>query len=72
MFKSKKNDKPSKNNIYALDGKISVSDAIPFGLQHVLAMFVANIAPILIVSKACSLSADETSNLIQTAKYRVH
>lgn len=33
------------NNIYKLDGKVPVSKAIPFGLQHILAMFVANIAP---------------------------
>lgn len=26
--------------------------AIPFGLQHVLAMFVANLAPVLIVCSA--------------------
>lgn len=34
-----------KDPIYELNGKISVKKAIPFGLQHVLAMFVANIAP---------------------------
>lgn len=31
--------------IYHFDGKISLQKAVPFGLQHVLAMFVANIAP---------------------------
>ena len=36
--------------IYQFDGKISLQKAVPFGLQHVLAMFVANIAPILIVT----------------------
>lgn len=29
-----------------------MKEAIPFGLQHVLAMFVANLAPILIVCSA--------------------
>lgn len=29
------------NNIYKLDGKVPVSKAIPFGLQHILARFVA-------------------------------
>lgn len=38
--------------IYQLKGDISIRKAIPFGLQHVLAMFVANIAPILIVAGA--------------------
>ncbi|MDE6213410.1 MAG: hypothetical protein K2M70_08060 [Lachnospiraceae bacterium] len=32
------------DNIYHIDGKIPVGKAIPFGLQHILAMFVANIA----------------------------
>lgn len=67
MFKSKNSTKPCKDNIYSLNGKISVFDAVPFGLQHVLAMFVANIAPILIVAGACNLSPSDTSNLIQTA-----
>ena len=55
------------NNIYQLDGKVPVSKAIPFGLQHILAMCVANIAPIIIVSSACGLDTTETARLIQTA-----
>lgn len=55
------------NNIYQLDGKVPVSKAIPFGLQHILAMFVANIAPIIIVASACGLDTTETARLIQTA-----
>ena len=55
------------NNIYQLDGKVPVSKAIPFGLQHILAMFVASIAPIIIVSSACGLDTTETARLIQTA-----
>lgn len=43
-------EKQYSDPIYELDGKISVSKAVPFGLQHILAMFVANIAPILIVA----------------------
>ena len=33
----------SIDNIYKLDGRVPVAKAIPFGLQHVMAMFVANI-----------------------------
>lgn len=29
-----------------MDGRVPVGKAIPFGLQHILAMFVANLAPI--------------------------
>lgn len=54
-------------NIYNLDGKVPVAKAVPFGLQHILAMFVANIAPILIVAGACGLSEKDTAMLIQNA-----
>ena len=55
------------DNIYKLEGKVPVAKAIPFGLQHILAMFVANIAPVFIVAGACGLPANETARLIQTA-----
>ena len=54
--------KASVDNIYMLDGKVPVLNAIPFGLQHILAMFVANIAPILIVAGACGMDAKEYGN----------
>ncbi len=54
-------------NIYTLDGKVPLLQSIPFGLQHVLAMFVANIAPVMIVAGACGLSAQDIASLIQTA-----
>lgn len=60
----------SANNndaIYQLDGKVPVGKAIPFGLQHILAMFVANIAPIIIVAGACKLDKMQTATLIQSA-----
>ena len=57
----------SMENLYNLDGKVPVLKSIPFGLQHVLAMFVANIAPIMIVTGASGLSVHETAALIQTA-----
>lgn len=59
--------KKDNNAIYELDGKISVGKAIPFGLQHVLAMFVANIAPIMIVAGVCNLGTEMTALLIQNA-----
>ncbi len=54
-------------NIYQLEGRVPVSKAIPFGLQHILAMFVANIAPIIIVAGACGLSSKDMAMLIQSA-----
>ena len=41
------------SNIYQLNGRVPVAKAIPFGLHQVLAMFVANIAPIMIVASSC-------------------
>lgn len=57
----------SVDNIYTLDGKVPVGKAIPFGLQHILAMFVANMAPIIIVAGASGLNAAQVSSLIQSA-----
>lgn len=57
----------SVENIYRLEGRVPLKNAVPFGLQHVLAMFVANISPIIIVAGACGLSADMTAMLIQCA-----
>ena len=35
-----------EENLYCLNGRVPLRKAIPFGLQHVLAMFVANLAPV--------------------------
>lgn len=68
MSKSVKTKEASNiNNIYSLNGKVPIGKSIPFGLQHVLAMFVANIAPIMIVAQACGLTEQNTASLIQTA-----
>ena len=67
MAKMVKQTSASMENIYSLDGKVPLLKSIPFGLQHVLAMFVANIAPIMIVTGACGLSTQEMASLIQTA-----
>lgn len=65
FFKASKT--ASIDNIYNLDGNVPILKSIPFGLQHVLAMFVANIAPIMIVTATSGLNTQETAKLIQTA-----
>ena len=40
---------------YKFEGKLSLSSAIPLGLQHVLAMFVGNLTPVLIIGGACGI-----------------
>lgn len=60
-------DNKGVDPIYELDGKISVGKAIPFGLQHILAMFVANIAPILIVTGVIKMPLEQSAALVQSA-----
>lgn len=67
LFEKLRSQPASIENIYRLDGRVPVLQAIPFGLQHILAMFVANIAPVMIVAGVCGLSASDTTRLIQTA-----
>lgn len=59
----------SVNNIYQLDGRVPVMKAIPFGLQHILAMFVANLTPITIIAAAGGLSQTEIAILLQNAMF---
>ena len=67
MTKTKNRAAAAMENIYSLDGRVPLLKSVPFGLQHVLAMFVANIAPIMIVTGACGLSTQDMASLIQTA-----
>lgn len=53
------------NNLYQLDGKVNILKALPFGLQHVLAMFVSNITPIIILAGVIGLDSDLSAILIQ-------
>lgn len=66
----------SAENIYHLNGRVPLGKAIPFGLQHVLAMFVANLAPVLIVCSAAlvrdtgnHLTPAEITSLLQCAMF---
>lgn len=52
-------EKQEKNTVtpYDLDGRPPLKLAIPLGLQHVLAMFVGNLTPLLIITAACGIEA---------------
>ena len=41
-----------------LDGRLPMKLAFPFGLQHVLAMFVGNLSPLLIIMAMCGITVD--------------
>lgn len=49
----------SKRAPYEFYGKMPLKQAIPLGLQHVLAMFVGNLTPLLIICGACGISGSE-------------
>ena len=57
----------SVSNIYRLEGRVPIKKAIPFGLQHILAMFVANLTPITIIAGAAGLEQSEIAVLLQNA-----
>ena len=44
---------------YEFYGKMPLKQAIPLGVQHVLAMFVGNLTPLLIICGACGISGSE-------------
>ena len=61
----------SVDNIYRLDGRVPITKAIPFGMQHVLAMLVSNLAPITIIAAAAqpALSQAQIGMLLQNAMF---
>ena len=58
----KKNSTP-----YDFEGRIPLSQAIPLGLQHVMAMFIGNLTPLIIVMGLCGLTADAGFGDLRTA-----
>ena len=50
--------KTTNSSPYQFEGRIPLSQAIPLGLQHVMAMFIGNLTPLIIVMGACGLTAD--------------
>ena len=52
-------------SIYSLNGRVPLKQAVPFGLQHVLAMFVANITPIIILANVVGIDASLSASLVQ-------
>ena len=48
---------------FHFEGKMSLKQALPLGMQHVLAMFVGNLTPLLIITGACGLAGGEFAGL---------
>lgn len=57
------NQQENKGAEYDFYGKLSLKKAIPLGLQHVLAMFVGNLTPLLIITGACGMTGQEFGTL---------
>ena len=60
-------EKTRSLGVFSFEGDMSLAQAIPLGLQHVLAMFVANLAPIAIICAAAGFDEAMTASLIQNA-----
>ena len=55
---------------YEFEGRIPLKHAIPLGIQHVLAMFVGNLTPLIIICGACGIAAENPAlyvTLLQNA-----
>ena len=54
-----------------LYGVMKLSEAIPLGLQHILAMFASNLTPILIIAPACGITigSELYTDIIQNAMF---
>ena len=59
----------NKNVIYQLDGRPKLSESIPLALQHILAMFVGNVTPLIIISNILNLDQQTKTSLIQCAMF---
>lgn len=66
-------EKTRSLGVFSFEGDMPLAQAIPLGLQHVLAMFVGNLTPLLIVTSACGLAgaefADVQLSLLQNAMW---
>ena len=50
-------------SIYELDGKVELKKALPLGIQHILAMFLGNISPLLIICGMLDMATGLKTNL---------
>lgn len=58
-----KNNFQLSETAFQLDGKMPLRQAIPLGLQHVLAMFVGNLTPLLIITGTCGIASGDFASL---------
>lgn len=56
-------------SVYELDGRVKLKQAIPLGIQHVLAMFLGNVSPLIIVCGLLNIDGNTKSMLIQNSMF---
>ena len=57
----------SVGSVYELEGRPSFAQALPLGFRQILAMFVGNIVPMIIVANAAQMSSAQATLLLQCA-----
>lgn len=56
---NKKKETSAYTSPYVFEGRIPLSQAIPLGLQHVMAMFVGNLTPLIVIMGVCGIVGDD-------------
>ena len=71
LFSLKENvmEEKKKDSIYELDGTVPLKKALPLGIQHILAMFLGNVSPLIIVCGMLEMSGVLKMTLIQNAMF---
>ena len=54
----KRNVGMKEGSVYELDGRVPLKKALPLGIQHVLAMLLGNVSPLLIVCGLPDIAPD--------------
>lgn len=60
-------EKDGQQALFNYDAKLSVKEALPMGLQHVVAAVVGIVTPGIMIAKICNLSSSDTTIMIQTS-----
>ncbi len=63
--------KTTNSSPYQFEGRIPLSQAIPLGLQHVMAMFIGNLTPLIIVMGACGPQRTLALRSLELLSYRM-
>lgn len=58
-----------QGSVYELEGRVALNKSIPLGIQHVLAMFLGNISPLIIISGMLQMPIETKTMLIQNSMF---